>query len=30
MNAAKIRAEKMPGGHGSIKNRPAGKAIMRS
>ena len=30
MNAAKIRAAKMPGGKGPIKNRPAGKKIMKT
>jgi len=30
MNAAKIRARKHPGGKGMIKNRPAGKNIMRT
>ncbi len=30
MTAAKIRAKETPGGHGLIKNRPAGKNIMRT
>jgi hypothetical protein len=30
MAAAKKRAAKTPGGHGLIKNRPAGERIMKS
>ena len=30
MTAAKVRAAKSPGGKGMIKNRPAGKKIMRT
>jgi hypothetical protein len=30
MNAAKIRAAKTPGGKGMVKNRPAGKHIMKT
>lgn len=30
MNAAKIRAAKSPGGKGKVKNRPAGKNIMKT
>ncbi len=30
MNAAKIRAAKRPGGIGMVKNRPAGRKIMKS
>jgi len=30
MNAAKIRAAKVPGGKGMVKNRPAGKKIMKT
>ena len=30
MTAAKRRAAKMPGGKGMVKNRPAGKNIMRT
>jgi len=30
MTAAKIRAAKSPGGKGMVKNRPAGKRIMKT
>jgi len=30
MTAAKKRAAKMPGGKGPVKNRPAGRRIMRT
>jgi len=30
MNAAKIRAAKVPGGKGMVKSRPAGKKIMKT
>jgi hypothetical protein len=30
MTAAKVRAKKSPGGKGLVKNRPAGKKIMKT
>jgi len=30
MNAAKLRAKKSSGGKGHVKNRPAGRSIMKT